>query len=127
MILRELNEDQSNVSFDWKKIFEEYTFELNLNKSSKNSFKSDFISFNIKGNPINNVNFEISSSVIEKSPNTTLNFIEVLMKIIIGIMTICMMKDFEYNLKLSYKDLFVLTADYNEIDNYTFLERLRTL
>ena len=44
----ELNEDQSNISFDWKKIFEKYTFELNLNKSSKNTFKSDFISFNIK-------------------------------------------------------------------------------
>ena len=32
-------------------MFEKYTFELNLNKSSKNSFKSDFISFNIKEIP----------------------------------------------------------------------------
>ena len=70
----ELNEDQSNISFDWKKMFEKYTFELNLNKSSKNTFKSDFISFNIKGNPIKNVNFEISSSVIEKSPNFNFKF-----------------------------------------------------
>ena len=70
----ELNEDQSNISFDWIKIFDKYTFELNLNKSSKNSFKSDFISLNIKGNPIKNVNFEISSSIIEKSPNFNFKF-----------------------------------------------------
>ena len=117
----ELNEDQSNISFDWKKMFEKYTFELNLNKSSKNSFKSDFISFNIKGNPIKNVNFEISSSVIEKSPNFNFKFYRSAYENYNWYNdNLHDEKISNINLKLSYKDLFVLTADYNEIDNYTF-------
>ena len=50
-----------------------YSFEFNLNKSSKDDFKSDYMSFKIKGSPIRNIEFELSSSIIEKSPN--FNFI----------------------------------------------------
>ena len=117
----ELNEDQSNISFDWKKVFKKYTFELNLNKSSKNSFKSDFISLNIKGNPIKNINFQISSSIIEKSPNFNFKFYRSAYE------SYNWFNDNLYdekisniNLKLSYRELLVLTADYNKIDNYTF-------
>ena len=117
----ELNENQSNLSFDWIKIFKKYTFELNFNKSSKDSFKSDFISLNIKGNPIKNVNFQISSSIIEKSPNFNFKFYRSAYE------SYNWFNDNLYdekisniNLKLSYKELLVVTADYNEIDNYTF-------
>ena len=117
----ELNEDQSNISFDWKKIFSKYTFELNFNKSSKESFKSDFISLNIKGSPIKNLNFEIGSSIIEKSPNFNFKLYRS------GFESYNWLNDdlknekiSNINLKLSYKELLVLTADYNEIDNYTF-------
>ena len=117
----ELNENQSNISFDWKKIFSRYTFELNFNKSSKDSFKSDYISLNIKGSPIKNLNFEIGSSIIEKSPNFNFKLYRS------GFESYNWFNDnlhnekiSNINLKLSYKELLVLTANYNEIDNYTF-------
>ena len=117
----EIDPNQSNLSFDWKKIFEKYTFELNLNKSSKNSFKSDFISFNIKGNPIKNVNFEISSSIIEKSPNFNFKYYRSAYENYNWFNdNLHDEKISNINFKLSYKDLLVFTADYNEIDNYTF-------
>ncbi len=117
----ELNQKQSNISFDWKKILNKYSFELNFNKSSEDNFKSDYISLNIKGNPIKNINFEISSSIIDKSPNFNFKLYRSAYK------SYNWYNDNLYdekisniNLKLSYKDLLVLTADYNEIDNYTF-------
>ena len=78
-------------------------------------------SFNIKGNPIKNVNFEISSSVIEKSPNFNFKFYRSAYENYNWYNdNLHDEKISNINLKLSYKDLFVLTADYNEIDNYTF-------
>jgi len=103
------------------KIFKNYTFEFNFNKSSKDNFKSDFISLNIKGNPIKNVDFQISSSIIEKSPNFNFKFYRSAYE------SYNWFNDNLYdekisniNLKLSYKEFLVVTADYNEIDNYTF-------
>ena len=58
-----------NISINWLKRLNKYNFEFNLNKSSKDDFKSDYISFKIKGSPIRNIDFELSSSLIEKSPN----------------------------------------------------------
>jgi len=117
----ELAEDQSNISFDWKKIFEKYTFELNFNRSSKDSFKSDFISLNIKGNPLKNINFELSSLIIERSPNFNFKFYRSAYESYNWFNdSLYDEKTSNINLKISYKDLFVLTADYNEIDNYTF-------
>ena len=117
----ELNEDQSDISFDWKKIFKKYTFELNFNKSSKDSFKSDFVSLNIKGNPIKNLNFEIGSSIIEKSPNFNFKLYRSAFESYNWLNdNLHNEKISNVNLKLSYKELLVLTADYNEIDNYTF-------
>ena len=117
----ELNENQSNISFDWKKIFKKYSFELNFNKSSKDSFKSDFISLNIKGSPIKNLNFEIGSSIIEKSPNFNFTLFRSAFESYNWVNdNLLNEKISNINLKLSYKELLVLAADYNEIDNYTF-------
>jgi len=117
----ELNEDQSNMSFDWKKIFSKYSFELNFNKSSKNSFKSDFISLNIKGSPIKNLNFEIGSSIIERSPNFNFKLYRSAFESYNWLNNnLQNEKISNINFQLSYKELLVLTADYNEIDNYTF-------
>ena len=58
--------DQSNISINWLKKLNKYSFEFNLNKSSKDDFKSDYMSLNIKGKPIKNIEFELSSSLIEK-------------------------------------------------------------
>ncbi len=117
----ELNEDQSNISFDWEKIFKKYRFKLNFNKSSKEDFKSDFISFNFKGNPIKNVSFEIGSSIIEKSPNFNFKFYRSAYESYNWFnSSLSDEKISNINLKLSYNDLLILTADYNEIDNYTF-------
>ena len=117
----ELNEDQSNIYFDWKKIFRNYTFDFNLSKSSKDEFKSDFISFNINGSPIKNLKFKIGSSIIEKSPNFNFKLYRS------GFKNYNWLNDdlknekiSNINLKLSYKELLVLTADYYEIENYTF-------
>ena len=117
----ELIEDQSNISFDWKKIFKKYTLELNFNKSSKDSFKSDFISLNIKGNPLKNLNFEIDSSIIERSPNFNFKFYRSAYENYNWFNdNLYNEKISNINFKISYKELLVLTADYNEIDNYTF-------
>jgi len=117
----ELNVDQSNMSFDWKKIFSKYAFELNFNKSSKDSFKSDFISLNIKGSPIKNLMFEIGSSIIERSPNFNFKLYRSAFESYNWLNdNLQNEKISNINLKLSYKELLVLTADYNEIVNYTF-------
>jgi hypothetical protein len=116
-----LNTDQSNISFDWKIFFNKYSFEFNFNKSSKNNFKSDYISLNIKGSPIKNMNFEIGSSIIEKSPNFNFKLYRSAYESYNWFNdNLNNEKISNINLKLSYKELLVLTADYNEIDNYTF-------
>ena len=117
----QLNSDQSNLGFDWKKMLKKYSFEFNYNKSIKDEFKSDYISFTFKGSPIKNINFELGSSIIEKSPNFNFKFFRSAYE------SYNWFNDSLYdekvsniNLKLSYKELIVLTANYNEIDNYTF-------
>ena len=120
-IINELILDQSNISINWLKKLNKYSFDFNLNKSSKDDFKTDYMSLNIKGKPIKNIEFELSSSLIEKSPN--FNFI----------LFRSAYKNYNWynnelnhekisniNLKLSYKELLVLTGDYNLIDNYIF-------
>ena len=117
----ELNEDQSNIFFDWKKIFKNYTLELNFSKSSKDEFKSDYVSFNINGSPIKNIKFEIGSSIIEKSPNFNFKLYRSAFKNYNWLNNnLQNEKISNINLKLSFKELLVLTADYYEIDNYTF-------
>ena len=102
-------------------MLKKYSFEFNYNKSIKDEFKSDYISFNFKGSPIKNINFELGSSIIEKSPNFNFKFFRSAYE------SYNWFNDSLYdekvsniNLKLSYKELIVLTANYNEIDNYTF-------
>ena len=120
-IINELKVDQTNISINWLKDFKIFNIRFNYNKSSKDDFKSDYLSFNIKGNAIKNIDFELSSSLIEKSPNFNFKFFR------------SAYKDYNWynrdlnnekisnlNLKLSYKELLVLTGDYNLIDNYTF-------
>ena len=119
----ELNEVQSNISFNWKKIFKKYSFEFYINKSTKDNFKSDYVSFNFKGEPINNIGLEIGSSIIEKSPNFNFKLYRSAYE------NYNWFNDNLYdekisniNLKLSFKELLVLTADFNKIDNYTFFK-----
>ncbi len=120
-LIYKLDVEQSNISFDWKKLLKKYSFEFNFNKSSKHNFKSDFISFNIKGSPIKNLDFEFSSSIIEKSPNFNFKFFRSAYKSYNWFNDdLNNEKVSNVNFKLSYKQLLVLTADYNEIDNYTF-------
>ncbi len=117
----QLNSDQSNLGFDWKKMLKKYSFEFNYNKSIKDEFKSNYISFNIKGSPIKNINFELGSSIIEKSPNFNFKFFRSAYESYNWFNdTLYDEKVSNINLKLSYKELIVLTANYNEIDNYTF-------
>ena len=116
-----IEEDQSNLNLHWFKKSNKFNFEFVINKSSKDNFKSDFISFKVIGSPIRNFDFELKSSIIEKSPNFNFKLFR------------SAYKDYNWfndelndekisniNLKLSYKKLFVLTGDYNIIDNYTF-------
>ena len=116
-----IEEDQSNLYLHWFKKSNKFNFEFIINKSSKDNFKSDYISFKVIGSPIRNFDFELKSSIIEKSPNFNFKLYR------------SAYKDYNWfndelndekisniNLKLSYKKLFVLTGDYNIIDNYTF-------
>ena len=64
-----IDEDQSNVNLNWFKKSNKFNFEFIINKSSKDDFKSDYISFKVNGSPIRNFDFQLSSSIIEKSPN----------------------------------------------------------
>jgi hypothetical protein len=116
-----LDIDQSHISIDWFNKISKYKIKLRYNKSLKEEFKSDYISLIINGEPIKNINFELSSSLIEKSPNfnfklfrssyTNYNWLNNDLKD---------QKISNLNLRLAYKELFVLTGDYNIIDNYTF-------
>ena len=122
-LIYNLDAEQSNLAFDWKKFLKKYSFEFNFNKSSKDNFKSDFISLSIKGSPIKNINFEFGSSIIEKSPNFNFKFYRSAYKSYNWFNNdLNNEKVLNVNLKLSYKQLLALTADYNEIDNYTFFK-----
>jgi len=120
-LIYSIEEDQSNININWFKNSNKFNFEFIFNKSSKDDFKSDYISFKVSGSPIRNFDFQLSSSLIEKSPNFNFKLFR------------SAFKDYNWfnnelndekisniNLKLSYKKLFVLTGDYNIIDNYTF-------
>jgi hypothetical protein len=120
-IINELILDQSNISINWLKKLDKYSFEFNLNKSSKDDFKSDYMSLNIKGEPIKNIEFELSSSLIEKSPNFNFILFRSAYKAYNWYNNeLNNEKISNINLKLSYKELLVLTGDYNLIDNYIF-------
>jgi hypothetical protein len=120
-IINELTFDQSTISINWLKKLNKYSFEFNLNKSSKDDFKSDYMSLNIKGKPIKNIQFELSSSLIEKSPNFNFILFRSAYKAYNWYNNeLNHEKISNINLKLSYKELLVLTGDYNLIDNYIF-------
>ena len=93
---------------------------LIISKPSKGLNKIK-IPIDIKGNPIKNVEFEIGSSIIEKSPNFNFKLFRSAYESYNWFNdNLLDEKVSNINLKLSYKELLVLTADYNEIDNYTF-------
>jgi hypothetical protein len=120
-IINELILDQSNISINWLKKLNKYSLEFNLNKSSKDDFKSDYMSLNIKGKPLRNIEFELSSSLIEKSPNFNFILFRSAYKAYNWYNNeLNNEKISNINLKLSYKELLVLTGDYNLIDNYIF-------
>ncbi|MBT4221814.1 MAG: hypothetical protein HOE27_01430 [Cryomorphaceae bacterium] len=122
-IIYDLEENQSNISINWIKTFNKYSFEFNFNNSLKENFKSDYLSFNIKGNPIKNIDFELSSSLIEKSPNFNFILFRSAYKPYNWYNTeLNNEKISNINLKISFKEFIVLTGDYNLIDNYTFFK-----
>ena len=59
-LINSIDEDQSNVSINWYKKSNKFNFEFIFNKSSKDDFKSDYISFKINGSPIRNFDFQLS-------------------------------------------------------------------
>ena len=120
-LIYNLNEDQSIFSINWLKEFKKIRFKFNFNKSLKNNFKSDYISLKIEGSPLRNFNFELSSAIIEKSPNFNFKLFRSSYENYNWYND--NLKDHKtsnINLKLSYKEILVLTGDYNLIDNYTF-------
>ena len=120
-IIYNLQENQSNISINWIKKFNKYSFELNFNNSLNENFKSDYLSFNIKGNPIKNIDFELSSSLIEKSPNFNFKLFRSAYESYNWFnQDLDNQKIKNLNLKISFKEFIVLTGDYNLIDNYTF-------
>jgi len=120
-IIYGLELDQSNFSINWFKKLKKLNFEFKFNKSSKDDLKSDYLSFSIKGTPIKNINFEMNSSLIERSPNFNFKLFRSAYKNYNWFNNeLNDEKISNINLKLSYKELVMLTGDYNIIDNYTF-------
>ena len=120
-IIYGLELDQSNFSINWFKKLKKLNFEFKFNKSSKDDLKSDYLSFSIKGTPIKNINFEVNSSLIERSPNFNFKLFRSAYKNYNWFNNeLNDEKISNINLKLSYKELVMLTGDYNIIDNYTF-------
>ena len=120
-LISKIHEDQSNIKLNWLKKIDLFNFEFNLNKSSKDDFKLDYISFKINGSPLRNFDFELNSSVIQKSPNFNFKFFRSAYKSYNWYNNeLNNEKISNINLKLSYKELVELTGDYNIIDNYTF-------
>ena len=120
-LIFQLEIDQHNFSFDWKKLFKKYSFEFNFNKSLKDDFLSNYIALNIKGSPIKNVSLELSSSIIEKSSNFNFKLFRSAYESYNWFNdNLLDEKISNINFRLSYKELLVLTANYNEIENYTF-------
>ena len=120
-IIYGLELDQSNFSINWFKKLKKLNFEFKFNKSSKDDLKSDYLSFSIKGTPIKNINFEVNSSLIERSPNFNFKLFRSAYKNYNWFNNeLNDEKISNINLKLSYKEFVMLTGDYNIIDNYTF-------
>ena len=120
-IIYGLELDQSNFSINWFKKLKKLNFEFKFNKSFKDDLKSDYLSFSIKGKPIKNINFEVNSSLIERSPNFNFKLFRSAYKNYNWFNNeLNDEKISNINLKLSYKELVMLTGDYNIIDNYTF-------
>ena len=120
-IIHGLELDQSNFSINWFKKLKKLNFEFKFNNSSKDDLKSDYLSFSIKGTPIKNINFEVNSSLIERSPNFNFKLFRSAYKNYNWFNNeLNDEKISNINLKLSYKELVMLTGDYNIIDNYTF-------
>jgi len=120
-IIYALDLDQSDFSINWYKKLKKLNFEFKFNKSSKDDLKSDYLSLKIKGTPFKNINFEVNSSLIERSPNFNFKLFRSAYKNYNWFNNeLNDEKISNINLKLSYKKLVVLTGDYNIIDNYTF-------
>ena len=120
-IIYGLELDQSDFSINWHKKLKKFDFEFKFNKSSKDDLKSDYLSIIIKGTPVKNFNFEINSSLIERSPNFNFKLFRSAYKNYNWFNDeLNDEKISNINLKLSYKKIIMLTGDYNVVDNYTF-------
>jgi len=112
---------QTNFNIKWTKRFSKFNFDIELNKSSKDEFASNFLKFEINSNPLRNIETSIRLSNSTRSPN--LNFI--LFRSIYN-----NYNWFNPNLEdqetsnahfnIAYKDLIKISADYYILDNYTY-------
>jgi len=121
--INELNINQTDFAINWLKNFSKYRFKFRYNKSLKDEFKSDYITFKIEGEPLKNIKFEISSALIEKSPNFNFKLFRSSYKNYNWFNNnLRDQKVSNFNIKLAYKNLIVLTGDYNIIDNFIFFK-----
>ena len=120
-----IKENQSNLQFGWKKDFNFFDLEIDINKSLSNDYMSDFQSFNISSDPTRNFNFKIGGIISKTSPN--LNFI--LFRSIYEDYN-WYNTDFEnqkaktINAHIGFKELIKISAEYSIVDNYTFFREL---
>ena len=120
-----IKENQSNLKFRWKKDFNFFELEIDVNKSLKDNYISDYQSLNISSDPTRNFNFKIGGIISKTSPN--LNFI--LFRSIYEDYN-WYNKGFEnqnaktINAYFGFKELIQISAEYSIINNYTFFREL---
>jgi len=120
-----IKENQSNLKFLWKKDFNFFELEIDINKSLKDNYISDYQSLNISSDPSRNFNFKIGGVISKTSPN--LNFI----------LFRSIYEDYNWynmgfenqkaktiNAYFGFKELIQISAEYSIIDNYTFFREL---
>ena len=115
--------DQKFLSANWNKSLNNYNFNFKINRSLKDKHLFNSLSFDLDGIILKNFNFNIKSSVFESSPN----FNYVLFR-----SSYTKYNWYNDNLKnqkvkvasvnLSYKELFKISGEYSQIENYTYFK-----
>jgi len=105
----------------WYKNGTKLNYSFNFSNSVRESLDHNIIQINISGSPIKNINFDLKLLKQEKSPN--LNFY--LTRSIYDYYNwfnseLEPIETLSSSINLSYKDYIKISADYNQINNYTF-------
>ena len=119
----QIDKKQSKISLDWNKKTEKFQFQIKYKNSLKDEFISNIISAEFKGKPLKNFKFYLKASLSNRSPNFNFHLYR------------SAYKKYNWNntnledqgisnffVKISYKDLINISADYNIIDNYTYFK-----